>query len=514
MKITATIFPAQLDLQKVSVMLKVPSMPRKFPRKFPWQTTLQRQILKITLSVIVLASTSAFVLSNSALAATPEPKNPPAIITPSSTPAPLTGTIPAGKITTADKMKALLGQGKAAEAYALGLQFADEFGDPAFDFYFGVASLDSGHAAEGVLALERYVLNFPDSSHARLELARGYFILGEDNRAREEFNAILKTSPPPTVRANITRFLDAIRSRESRFKTTAGAFVEAGLGYDTNVNGGVSNAEIVLPIFGFTTLTSGVKTDDNFSYLATGGQVTHPLAPGMSLFGAANIDTRMYFKEDIFNQLNMAGSGGLSYLMGKSLFRGSMTYATTNVDDKRFRDVIGAGGEWNYQLNELQALNVGAQYAQFQYADANQIRNSNYTALSLGYRKAIISNFQPLLQGTFTLAQEDNNNPLGAVHNDLSRDIYGLRLGVSLTPASKWSLNSGISYQNSAYQGVDALLITREDNFLSFDAALSYAIAKNLVVKSELLVANNASNNPLNEYQRESITFKVRYEFQ
>ena len=132
----------------------------------------------------------------------------------------------------------------------------------------------------------------------------------------------------------------------------------------------------------------------------------------------------------------------------------------------------------------------------------------------LGYRKAFISNFQPLLQGTFTLADEDNNNPLGAVRNDLSRNIYGLRLGVSLTPAPQWSLNSGISYQNSAYQGADILLIKREDHFLSFDAALSYAIAKNLVVKSELLVANNASNNPLNAYQRESLTFKVRYEFQ
>lgn len=465
------------------------------------------------LLVTLFASTPAFVLSNNALAATPEPKTPP-VIAPSGTPVPLAGAIPAGTITTADKMKALLGQGKAAEAYALGLQFADEFGDPAFDFYFGVAALDSGHAAEGVLALERYVLNFPDSAHARLELARGYFILGEDNRAREEFNAILKTNPPPAVQANITRFLDAIRSRESRFKTTAGAFVEAGLGYDTNVNGGVSNAEMVLPVFGFTKLNSGVKTDDNFSHLATGGQVTHPLAPGMSLFGAANIDTRVYFKEDLFNQLNMAGSGGLSYLMGKSLFRGSMTYATTKIDDRRFRDVIGAGGEWNYQLDELQALSVGAQYAQFQYADANQVRNSNYTALSFGYRKAIISNFQPLLQGTFTLAQEANDNPLGPVRNDLSRDIYGLRLGISLTPAPQWSLNSGISYQNSAYQGKDILLITRKDHFLSFDAALGYAIAKNLVVRSELLVANNDSNNPLNKYQRESITFKVRYEFQ
>lgn len=471
----------------------------------PYNRKINRQKFRLSLLTLLTAATT-LALSNHAMAATPAVSTPATTITPA--------TVTPATITPADKMKALLSQGKAAEAYALGQQFADELGDPAFDFYFGVAALDSGHAADGVLALERYVLNFSDSVHARLELARGYFILGEDNRAREEFNAILKTNPPPTVQANITRFMDAIRSRESRYKTTAGAHIEAGLGYDTNINGGVDNANVVLPVFGATTLTSGVKTDDSFSHLAAGGQITHPFAPGATLFGAANIDTRLYHKEDTFDQLNMAGTGGMTYLLGKSLLRGSLTYATTDVDNQHFRDVIGAGGEWNYQLDELQALNFNAQVAQLKYAGTNQVRDANYMALSMGYRRAFISNWQPLLQGTLTLAQEKNDNPLGTVRDDLSRDICGVRIAASITPAPQWSLNSGISYQNSTYQGVDILLITREDNYASFDAALGYAITKNLLLRTELLLANNASNNPLNKYQRESLTVKLRYEFQ
>ena len=54
---------------------------------------------------------------------------------------------------TADQIKALSAQGKAAEAYALGKQHPEELGNPAFDFYFGVAATDAGHAGEGVLAL-------------------------------------------------------------------------------------------------------------------------------------------------------------------------------------------------------------------------------------------------------------------------------------------------------------------------------------------------------------------------
>src|SRR4051812_37658779 len=93
---------------------------------------------------------------------------------------------------TADDVKALIDQGKAADAYALGKQHPEELGNPAFDFYYGVAAIDAGHAGEGVLALERYITNFPDNQQARLELARGYFVLGDDARAREEFDVVLK----------------------------------------------------------------------------------------------------------------------------------------------------------------------------------------------------------------------------------------------------------------------------------------------------------------------------------
>src|SRR5690242_4679052 len=81
---------------------------------------------------------------------------------------------------TGDEVKALLDQGKAAEAYALGKQHPEELGNPAFDFYYGVAAVDAGHAGEGVLALERYIANFPDNQAARLELARAYFVLGDN----------------------------------------------------------------------------------------------------------------------------------------------------------------------------------------------------------------------------------------------------------------------------------------------------------------------------------------------
>lgn len=160
-------------------------------------------------------------------------------------------------------------QGKSAEAYTWGRQFPDQLGDPQFDFYFGVAAVDAGHSGEGVLALERYLLTFPGSNEARLELARGYFVLGDLVRAREEFEEVSKRNPPPQVSATIERFLDGIRARESAYTPSSLLSLEAGIGFDSNVNGGVGNSAISLPNFGLVSVApAGVKQGDSYTHFA------------------------------------------------------------------------------------------------------------------------------------------------------------------------------------------------------------------------------------------------------
>ena len=72
----------------------------------------------------------------------------------------------------ADDVKALLDQGKDREAYETGKAASDALGTPLFDFYFGIAALNAGVPGEGVLALERYLLQFPDNRSAQFQLAR------------------------------------------------------------------------------------------------------------------------------------------------------------------------------------------------------------------------------------------------------------------------------------------------------------------------------------------------------
>lgn len=417
----------------------------------------------------------------------------------------------AAQAAPADEVKALLEKGNAVGAYALGKKHPDQLGIPVFDFFFGVAAIDSGHAGEGVLALERYVVNFPDNRQARLELARGYFVLGEDLRAREEFSDILKTNPPPAVVATIDRYLDAIRARESSYRTTAGAFVEFGLGYDTNINGGVSNSNVSLPNFGLVTIApAGVQIDRRFAQAIAGVNVVASVAPGVAVFGSLGGDYKMHEGNREYDQGNLGASGGLSYLLEKDLYRATLSYGTLDVDYQRFRDVTALTGEWIRQLDELSGINTSLQLADLDYTGNNDVRDARLYGLSLGYRRAFIQPWSPMVSISFSYSVEDNR----ANRDDLGRDIYGLRLGVSATPAPRWSASAGAGIQASRYAAQDALLLTtRRDSYLSLDAAVAYAVNRQLSLRGELLLSDNRSNINLYDYRRDVIAFKVRYEF-
>lgn len=413
----------------------------------------------------------------------------------------------------ADEIKGLLEKGDARAAYEQAKRHPDQLGDPAFDFYFGVAAINAGHAGEGVLALERYLLNFPGNADARLELARGYFVLGEDARAREEFEAVSRLKPSPAVQAGIDRFLDAIRSRESHFRTTANLFVEIGLGYDSNINGGVGSANVVLPAFGLVTVTqAGVQQSDTFTHLAAGAQINHPVAPGLAVFGGLGAESKLHHGsfESQFDLLTLAANGGVTLLRENDLYRLGAYYANLDVDNTAFRDITGVAAEWQRQFDEFQSISVALQYGDLDYKGNNDVRDSRLSQLALGYRRAFIAHWQPLLSVNLYLGQEDNQRD----RDDLSRNLYGFRASLAGSPAPKWAASTGAFYQLSDYQDPDPQLgVTRRDSYYGLDLTVSYALRRSLSLRGEFLLSRNDSNIALFEYDRNLIALKLRYDF-
>lgn len=435
--------------------------------------------------------------------------------------------------TPADDIKALLEQGKPRDAYLLGQGQPEQLGNPAFDFFYGIAALDAGNAGEGVLALERYLLNFPDNRSARFQLARGYFILGEDQRARDEFDN-LRPGAAGDEKNAIERFLDAIKTRESRYQPTGSFYLEAGLGMDSNINAGLSGgATPTIPGLGnlppLADNAISAKEGSTFTSLGGGAQGTYPLEPGLALYGAVGFDAKLHHKsnDDVFDQINMGAAGGLSHLSGRNLYKVGVGLAQLVSDDQRYVQTRSLNGEWQHQLDQFNRFNIGLQYANFHYDDMfvyqvkdksapmvfsqNSVRSSDFTGISGGWTRAFDVEYGPVLNVAVNYGEERNQKG----RPDLSRDVMGLRVGGSLTPAPQWGVALGASYQESNYKDAFGALSPdrRKDRYTAVDASVSYFYSKNLTFRAEALVAQQQSNVGLYDYDRNMLAFKVRYDF-
>jgi len=433
----------------------------------------------------------------------------------------------------ADDVKALLEQKKPVEAYNLGRAKADQMGNPMFDFFYGIAAIDAGHAGEGVLALERYLLSFPDNRSARFNLARGYYVLGEDQRARDEFQNLLADATADEKTA-AERFLDAIKAREGRYTPTGSAFIEVGLGHDSNINSGIpSGATPSIP--GFGTLPALAATSsmalqaDTFSTIALGAQGAYPVAPGTSLYGAVGLDGRMHGNQrnDQFDQMNVGGSGGISYLADRELYKMGLGYAQAYVDKQRYVQTVSLSGEYQYQIDQTNRLVLGGQLAHLGFDDMNiylrndkvggkirslnsTLRDSNFTGISAGWVSSYNTDYLPVLNLTGNYGEEINVDN----RSDLSRHIYGLRAGVSLTPAPKWGASLGASYQQNEYLNkFVGGTVPRRDMALTLDGGISYFYSKEFSVRGELQATKQDSNVGLYDFDRYVVGVKARYDF-
>ena len=438
----------------------------------------------------------------------------------------------------ADEIKSLLEQNNAAAAYEQGRAAPGELGNPLFDFYFGIAAIDSGHPGEGVLALERYILTFPNNADARFHLARGYFILGEDQRARDEFET-LSTGASEKMKVAIDQYLTAIRSREARYQPTATYFLEAGLGWDSNLNAGLNSGSTV-SIAGLGNLAGTVqgnsisaKEGDWFTSVSGGAQGTWPLEPGLSLFGSVGFDNRSFLdsQNDVFDQFSVAGNGGVALLKDKHLFKASVTALQMNIDNQSYLWLYGLNGEWNYQLDQFDRFTLAGQLAKFDFKDIDvyqfkdksggkidsgaSARDSYLYSISGIWTHAFSLPYQPVLTGTVNYAQEDNRHDFDAPLRDIySRDLYGARVGLTLRPDQRWGLSGAVGYHEAKHDkpflpGSDK----RADDIWTGDVSVSYFYNKEWTIRGEYAFTDQRSNIGLYEYKRNIAAVKVRYDF-
>lgn len=409
------------------------------------------------------------------------------------------------------ELRTLIDEGRADAAYQLARRAPERLGQPEFDLLFGIAAVHSGRAAEGVLALERFLLLDPRHEAARLELARGYFLLGDDARAKEEFEAAAASSPSPEAARVIAEHLAAIRERESRYKRSFSAHFEAGGGYDSNPRAGVDNPVITLPVLGeVTVIETGVRQSDRTLHAGAGFRASMPIASRVAAFAAGEANAVRYDEAHDFDQNVYAGAAGLAGQLGRHGWRVGASRGYQTLDRKPYRQTYGGFGDWASALDERHAISVGVQAGYFEYAGANAVRNSDFQAVTVGLRRFFEGAWRPQLDIALNAGRERNDRE---DRQDLSRDLRGIRIGLALAPLNSWTVGASAVYQESRYREPDAVLLTtRDDRYAAAELLVSWAVTPAFSLRAELSGARNDSNLALYEYRRTTALIKGRYE--
>ena len=415
---------------------------------------------------------------------------------------------------TLTKADALIKAGDYKAAYQLLEPLEDEqSGNVKYDYLLGVAGVQSGNVTRGVFALERVLAVEPNNGAARVQIARAYYLLGENETAKTEFQNTLSQNPPEEVSSIINRYMNSI-DKALGLSTAFAAYLEGTFGYDSNVNSATSSSTVAAsPALGgilFTLSKNSREQSDHYLSVAGGASFRQPIAKGVSLFGSINGVQKSNYNQDIFDTSSLDGNLGLSFKKNIDTYSVAYQDSSFYVDSNSFRHARGVSGQWQRDLNQTNQISAFVQATRLSYPD-NDIRDANRYVLGGGWAHVFAGDRTPVI---FTSAYLGKEKARDSDFDQFSNKLYGARVGGQLSLTPKWVAYTSGGYEYRDYDESDPFFgKARRDDQYDVAVGLRFLPGHNWVIKPQLSYLKNESNISLNDFDRTVLSVSFRHDF-
>jgi outer membrane protein len=411
--------------------------------------------------------------------------------------------------TLTDRAASLLENGRAKEAYQLLLpEESARAGDPQFDYLLGLSALEAGEAERAVFALERVLALEPSHHRARTALARAHLALGERDAARREFRAAQRDAPD-TGKTAIDRQLSAIAAAEARQIT---AYLEAGLGWDSNVNAATASSEIAIPALGGAVVPldpNARERSDSFASVSAGASVAQRLAPEWVLIGGIAGSAKLDRKASDFDTSTLDANVGARWLQGKEAVTLGAQLQYFQLDYSSFRNVAGLVAQWQHSYSETRQATLFGQYSQLRYP-AQHFRDADRMILGAAYGRVVALPYAPaaFVSGYFGSESERDST---APH--MGHAPWGVRAGAQANLGDGWAAFAGAAHEQRRYNGTDPVFLsTRKDRQSDLGGGVSYLLAPGKTLIGRLSHTRNESNLEIYRFKRTMLTVSARFD--
>jgi len=397
----------------------------------------------------------------------------------------------------------LLRQGRAQDAYDLLLPLhAAAEADTEAAFLLGQAAWQLNRPAEAARLYEGILGRNKGLPRVRLELARAYAALGETQKARDQFLAVLSDSPPPLVGENIGKYMAAMETRKSW-----NVRINAGYLYDSNVNAGPTARTVLM--FGAPFRLSGdsrEKSGHGYTAGADAGWLRE-LKPGLALQADAGYSRARYAGQHQFDSDSLSASLGPTLSVKKAVFSSPLLFENVRIGHARYNYAYGLAPQVLVPLSERLAATASLVLQRKYYFTGGGLRNGPVWSASAGakyyYKRDgfVQASYRHAAEGT-RAAYLDN------VSDGLSAGWY------SALPAG-FALYAGPGISRTRYEAAEAAYDERRED-TQYTAALNLSRefpASGLSATAGYTFTRNDSNLGLYDYVRRQLTVQVSLSF-
>ncbi|WP_423906221.1 surface lipoprotein assembly modifier [Candidatus Spongiihabitans sp.] len=355
--------------------------------------------------------------------------------------------------------------------------------------------------SEAIAALRAILIEHPQLTRVRLELARAFFLKGDDDLSRQHFERVLAGNPASAMAANIRRFLHTIRARR-RWS----GYLSVNIEQNDNINNGSDTETIYLFGLPFVVNEQSRPRADTGLSVSVGSEYQTPLGEQWRWrFGADA--TRSEYGGHEFDQTYLLLRSGPRWLASQRSEASLQVIAAQRwVARNRHSKEFGLRFNARHRLTQKLGINGQMSWKKTRYRQTPAADDSD-----VDYALGGTYLFSPLLQGSAGIGLSQERIRSG-IHNRSRRANIGLGVilpkGWTVGGNLEWSQQRhGLNAPFSNERRVDSKRTLRL--FLLNRGLTMFGFSPQIIATRE----RQQSNSALDNYRRKRVDLRFVRQF-
>lgn len=408
-------------------------------------------------------------------------------------------------------LKEQLDQQNFSDAWQMAQEQADDhLGDVYFDFLYGLAALNTNNIEVAGFAFERVVVNKPSWLDGQYYLAIAYFKMANYQGVIQLCQTII-TQPKTTnkLKSASQKLKQAAQKKLAQQALYFRQNVSLSTGFDSNINAGVNEDNIYLPLLGQSIALSEDSKENSDSYLDLNYQLngTKALTQKSKLLFSGQANVHNFINDNEFNRFTFDGS--VSYWQQFEHFDASVGVRVQPLwfSGDYYRNQTSIHSKINKQLSQQWLISGALALGKTKNSENTYLDTDDIT-LSVG-SDYYVDNWRHGLTFSYLEQSSDQN-----VNDHISRKSSALSYNNIWVIDPQWVAFGTLSWQHQTYQGAHPFYFTkRVDNMWSIAGMVQFKQSGKLSYRFNISMQDNDSNLSLFSYQRFDIGLSAMMSF-